>query len=186
MPFPQSFSLRPTGADNTYRRLDYLRGSAVSILVAALMLLLSLVGFGNPRKSDGPLMYVSFAGVLLGLVSLAAAIIFGVQAGIGSPEAVSFALPEDYVPLDLRDRLRAILVNVWNPQQRQPRDDRAYDSYLSIAYVMGSRNLEPEEIASRLEELEATDGLLPGSNEVSRFRAAEQILELVVGRPLNV
>jgi hypothetical protein len=34
--FARSFSLQPTGADSTYRRFDYLRGSLVTIVLAAV------------------------------------------------------------------------------------------------------------------------------------------------------
>ena len=182
--FAQSISLQPTGADSTYRRLDYLRGSLVTIVLAAVLLGVSL--FVSVRGSTGALTYISFAGVLLGLVSLATGIIFSVQAVVGSPEPVSFALPPDHVPVKFRDRIRAILVNEWNPQRRESTETRAYDSYLSVAYVMASHNLEPEEIALGLEKLESTDALVPGSTEARRLKAAEQLLGVVIGRPLSV
>jgi hypothetical protein len=175
--FSQSISLRPTGGDGTYRRLDYLRGSLVSVLLAAVLLGLGLLV--GVRGSDGSLMYISFAGVLLGLVGLAAAIMFTIQAAIGSPEPASFALPPDYVPVKFRAKLRAILVSEWNPQQRESSDARAYDAYLSVAYGMASHNLDAEQIASEFEQIETTDALVPGSDNASRLKAAEQLLGLV-------
>ena len=148
-------------------------------------MLLGVGLFASVRGSGGALTYISFAGVLLSLVSLATAIIFTVQAVIGSPEPVSFALPPDHVPVKLRDGIRTILVNEWNPRQRESTETRAYDSYLSVAYAMASHNQEPEEIASGLEQLEASDGLVPGSTELRRLKAAEQLLGLVMGRPLS-
>jgi hypothetical protein len=182
--FPRSISLQPTGPDSTYRRRDYLRGSLVGIVLAAVLLGLSL--FASVQGSAGVLAYISFAGVLLGLVSLATAIIFTVQAVVGSPEPVSFALPADHVPVKFRDRIRAVLVDEWNPQRRESTETRAYDSYLSVAYTMASHNLEPEEIASGLEQLESTNGLVPGSTEGRRLKAAERLLGLVIGRPFSV
>lgn len=181
--FAQSISLQPTGPDNTYRRLDYLRGSFISIVIAAVLIGVSL--FVSVQGSAGALTYISFAGVLLGLVSVATAIIFAVQAVIGSQEPVSFALPPNHVPVRFRDRIREILVAEWNPQQRESTETRAYDSYLSVAYEMASHSLEPEEIASGLEQLEATDELVPGSTEARRLTAAEQLLAFVIGRPLS-
>jgi hypothetical protein len=182
--FPWSISLQPTGADSTYRRLDYLRGSVVSIVLAAVLLGFSL--FASARGSTGALTYISFGGVLLGLVSLATAIVFIVQAVVGSPEPVSFALPADHVPVKFRDRIRAILVGEWNPQRRESTETRAYDSYLSVVYAMASHNPEPEEIALGLEQLESTNALLPGSTEGRRLKAAEQLLGLVIRRPPSV
>jgi hypothetical protein len=142
--------------------------------------------FALGSGSAGSLTYLSFAGMLLGLVALSAAIIFAVQAVIGSPEPVSFALPPDHVPIGLREGLRAVLVEEWNPQHRQSSETRAYDAYLSVTYAMAARNFDPEQIASALEQLEATDALTPGSDEVSRFKAAEHILGLVMGHPIGV
>lgn len=174
-----SISLRPTGADNAYRRFDYLRGALISVLLAALLLGGSV--FADVRGWNGSLTYFSFAGVLLGLVALGATVIFTVQAIIGSPEPAGFALPPDYVPMKFRDGIRAILVNEWNPQGRESGDTRDYDSYLSIVYVMTSRNHDPEELSSLLYQLEASDDLVPGSDSESRLRAAEQLLALVSG-----
>jgi ABC-type transport system involved in multi-copper enzyme maturation permease subunit len=182
--FALRFSIHPTGADSTYRRLDYLRGSLVSIVLAGVLLGLSL--FASTLQSTGALAYVSFGGVLLGLVSLATAIIFIVQAVVGSPEPVSFALPPNHVPVKYRDRIRAILVNEWNPQRVESTETHSYDSYLAVVYGMASHNLEPEGIASDLQQIESSDGLVPGSTEAERLEAAEQLLALVIGRPLRV
>ncbi len=181
---PRGISLRPTGADNTYRRRDYLRGSVICFVLALGLLGVSLTA-GARGADDGMFAYVSFAGALLGLVGLAAAIIFTIQAIIGSPEPAGFALPTDHVPVRFRDGIREILVKEWNPQRREQGDIRAYDSYLSGAYVMASHNLEPESIASVLEQVETNEGLFPGSDEAGRMKAAERLLELVVGRPLS-
>lgn len=179
--FPRSIALRPTGADSTYRRRDYLRASLVSVLLAVVLLGVSL--FAGVRGSDNLLSYISFSGTLLGLVSLAAAIVFSIQAVIGSPEPVSFALPADYVPVKFRDTIRAILLSDWNPLQRPSSEARAYDAYLSVAYLMASQNVEPENIALELEQLEATDKLAPGSDEAARLKTAEELLAVVIGRP---
>src|SRR5687768_7949514 len=100
----QIISLQPTGADRTYRRLDYLRGSLVSIVLAVVLFGVSL--FVGVRGSNEALSYIAVVGIFLGLMSLAAAIILAVQAVIGSLEPVSFALPEDHVPVKVRDRIR--------------------------------------------------------------------------------
>jgi hypothetical protein len=181
--FSQGISLRPTGADSTYRRLDYVRGSLASIVFAAILLSFSFLA---GERSAGAPTYLFFGGMLLGLLGVAAAIIFLVQAAIGSAQPVGFALPPDFVPMKFRDGIRTILVKEWNPLQNESSDVRAYDSYLSLGYMMASRNLEPENIASTLEQIEATDGLVPGSNPAARLNAAEQLLTLLNRRVAGV
>ena len=135
--------------------------------------------------SGGPLTYLGFAGVLLGAVALGAAVIFAFHAAIGSIEPASFALPPDYVPVRFRDKLRAILIKEWNPQEKDPNDLRAYDSYLGTIYLLADYNSSPERIASELEQIEARDALLPGSTEKRRLETAEQLLVLVIGRTVS-
>lgn len=175
-----SISLRPTGADGTYRRLDYLRGSLICILVAAASL--SVTVFATVRGTGESLLYIAFAGVLLGLVGLGAAIIFVIQAIVGSPQPASFALPAGYLPVKLRARLRAILSGEWNPEGRELSDARAYDSYLSVVYAMASQLLDPEEIALGLEQLETTAAFVPGSDHARRLQTAEHLFDLVTER----
>jgi len=154
------------------------------MLLATVLLVVGL--FMGVGTSEGPLPYLSFAGVLLGMVALGAAVIFAFHAAIGSTEPVSFALPPDYVPVRFRDKLRTILVREWNPQEKDPNDLRAYDSYLGTIYQMADYKSSPEHIASELEQIEAKNALVPGSTEERRLETAEQLVVLVIGRTVSI
>ena len=178
MPISRSFALRPSGPDSTYRRRDYLRGSAVCLGFAVLLFAISaLAGIRDSR----PAMYFSFGAVLLAALSVGAALIFIAQAVIGSHEPVSFALPHNFVPERFRDPIRAILLKYWNPQRRPAGEDYAYESYVSLMYDVASRNYDAPSIASTLEELELNDSLKPGSDSATRLATAEQLLGLFHG-----
>jgi hypothetical protein len=153
------------------------------MLLATVLLAVGLMGLST---SEGPLTYLSFAGMLLGMVALGAAVIFAFQAAIGSTEPVSFALPPDYVPVRFRDKLRAILIKEWNPQEKDPNDLRAYDFYLGTIYQMADYNSSPEHIASELEQIEVRDALAPGSTVERRLETAEQLIVLLIGRTVSI
>ena len=171
----QTFSIRPTGTDNTYRRSDYLRGAAICFAAAVV---LGSIGAFASNKGSTPLLYIFFGVWLLAMLSIAAALIFLAQAIIGSPEPVSFAVAPEFVPVKSRDPIRGILIRFWNPQHRASSDLRAYDAYLSVAYDLASRNYSPEAITSALEEIEKSDSLEPGADPEARVATANELLSL--------
>ena len=117
--------------------------------------------------------------MLLALMALAAALIFTVQAAMGSSEPVSFAVPPEFVPVKFRNGIREILLTHWNPEQRASTELRAYERYVSANWVLASRNTPPEKIAATLESLEIQDGLRPGSHPAARLLTAQKLLSFV-------
>jgi hypothetical protein len=178
---PPTFSLQPTGPDNTYRRSDYLRGFAECFGFAFVLF---AVGALATTEESGLILYISFAAVLLGALSIGAALIFLAQAAIGSSAPLGFAVTPDFVPIRFRDPMRAILLTDWNPEQRPPTDTRAYERYLSPLYELVSYYRQPEVVVSVLEWIEGVHSLKPGSDPTGRLAAAQHIVELIYKTPL--
>jgi hypothetical protein len=174
----RSFALHPTGPDDTYRRSDYMRGFVACFGFAFVLFAIgALAGIGK----FGPLLYIWFAAMLLGALSIGAALIFLAQAVIGSSKPLSFAVDPQFVPVRLRDPMRAILLTDWNPEQRPSTEIHAYERFMSPSYELASRYRDPESIALGLEHFEVTDSLMPGSDPTRRLAAAHRLIELIYG-----
>jgi len=177
----RSFALHPTGPDNTYRRSDYLRGFATCF---GYTFVLCAIGALATIEESGPLLYISFAAVLLGALSTGAALIFLAHAVIGSSQPLSFAVAPEFVPARFRDALRAVLLTYWNPERRPQSDTSAYKRYVGPIYAIASDYKYPEVIAFVLDHFEVTDSLTPGSDPSARLDAAHHLLELIYGTPV--
>ena len=170
------FFLHPTGADNTYRRMDYLRGSAICVAVA---LGLGAIAAVASNRESGPLPYVFFSATLLLALSVATALIFVSHAISGRAAPIAFAVAPGFVPVKFRGPIREILLHFWNPRHSPSRDTRAYEPYISLCYGLASGSVEPELIASALEEVEKSDSLEPGSDLTARLITARELLRLL-------
>jgi len=171
--YERGLYLTPTGADFTYRRSDYVRGALFSLASGAVAIAawlgLSLLDWPAP----------AFVVVLLAALAISAAVILTAQALLGSVQPVGFAVDPRFVPLGVRQTIRVILAELWNPLNLAPGSDFSpYEPYVAPLYHVATRVKLAEAVARELETIEQGE-LRVEVEPPQRFRAAEAIVEAV-------
>jgi hypothetical protein len=175
----RNIHLRPTGPEATYCRADYLRGVVISLLLAGVFLGLVLLGSLVERPREVADVLLIF-GSVLSLMSLASALILGVQGVLCSVTPIGFAVAPNFVPPKYRDSLRDLILGVWDPEHLGPLGDptKSYDRYLPLFYELGRAGHGQEYVVEALEGIENRDGLAPGSDPARRLEVAARLRAL--------